>query len=268
MKSVLFTFLTTFLFNQAIVAQLNFNGNIDQAEYECKYVMTAISDDLEQSFEFILLVGNNHTLFIEERKLLRDSALAKLKNPDLKMQILGSLGSYRGGPKTKLLYNRISNVATVVEQPVVKSMYYEEKIALDWELTDNTKMLGNVECQQAFVSYAGRKYSAWYSKRTSLPVGPHKFYGLPGLIVYMEDTEGLFKFQLKSFKKSGGRPISLYEEYKPLKSSKSEIRKTLLNFIKNPQFGFESEGVTIDGVDFKSKKIPEPVFMEILESDQ
>ena len=44
--------------------------------------------------------------------------------------------------------------------------------------------------QKATTSYGGRDWIAWFTAEIPFQDGPYKFYGLPGLIVKMEDTTG------------------------------------------------------------------------------
>lgn len=77
---------------------------------------------------------------------------------------------------------------------------YKESMNFDWELAQQKEKIGSLMCEIAYVNYAVRTYKTWYSLDIPIPEGSYKFFGLPGLIVKMEDTKGYYTFELFSFK--------------------------------------------------------------------
>ncbi len=62
----------------------------------------------------------------------------------------------------------------------------------DWTLLpDTTRILGflcyKASCKAAIMDGAVRNYTVWYTPEIPIPVGPNKFYGLPGLILGVEE---------------------------------------------------------------------------------
>src|SRR5699024_1367735 len=55
--------------------------------------------------------------------------------------------------------------------------------------------------QKATTSFAGRDYEAWFTMEIPIPDVPYVFYGLPGLIVELYDTENHYHFTLQSLSK-------------------------------------------------------------------
>jgi GLPGLI family protein len=70
---------------------------------------------------------------------------------------------------------------------------------LSWNLSEVEKIIGGFLCKQAFTSFRGRNYEAWYAVNLPLPMGPWKLNGLPGLIIEANDKEGEVVFQFYSF---------------------------------------------------------------------
>ena len=64
-----------------------------------------------------------------------------------------------------------------------------------WEISDETATIFNYSCKKAEVDYGGRHYTAWFTMDIPISEGPWKFYGLPGLILKVEDDEGLFRYE-------------------------------------------------------------------------
>ncbi len=64
-----------------------------------------------------------------------------------------------------------------------------------WLLTDETDTIFNYPCKKATVNYGGRHYTAWYTSELPINDGPWKFFGLPGLILKVEDSEQFFIYE-------------------------------------------------------------------------
>lgn len=72
-------------------------------------------------------------------------------------------------------------------------LYVEDNITFDWELIDETKLIGSFLCKKAKTFYRGRIYSAWYALQIPNNYGPWKFRGLPGLILEVEEENSKFR---------------------------------------------------------------------------
>ena len=68
--------------------------------------------------------------------------------------------------------------------------------SLNWEIGSESKEIGGYTCIKAEASFRGRDYIAWFAPSIGVPAGPWKFYGLPGLIMEVEDKEGVFAWRL------------------------------------------------------------------------
>lgn len=81
------------------------------------------------------------------------------------------------------------------------NIQYEELFLLkenipyqDWEIHDETHEMLGYTCQKATCGFRGRDYNAWFTIAIPVNDGPYKFYGLPGLILSIEDTKSEVKF--------------------------------------------------------------------------
>lgn len=60
----------------------------------------------------------------------------------------------------------------------------------EWKILPEKQKIGEYNAQKAVTNYGGREWTAWFSADIPFQDGPYKFYGLPGLIVKMEDATG------------------------------------------------------------------------------
>lgn len=114
-----------------------------------------------------------------------------------------------------------------------------QKEDFKWKLINEQKVILGYVCDKATTTYAGREYVAWYTKEISVPDGPYKFQGLPGLILSVYDSNKQFQFTVFSIKNSSvlcntadqvqkSTPIT-FEEYSVLKKRYREKPSLFIN---------------------------------------
>lgn len=84
---------------------------------------------------------------------------------------------------------------------------YDDAIKFDWNILPEKQKIGAYNTQKATTEFGGRKWTAWFSSDIPFQDGPYKFYGLPGLIVKIEDDEKNYSWML-----SGNKKIENYDE--------------------------------------------------------
>jgi GLPGLI family protein len=75
---------------------------------------------------------------------------------------------------------------------------YEDFIQLNWNITENEKIIEGLICKNATTTFRGRSYNIWFSPAIPTTCGPWKFQGLPGLIVSVTDSKSEVIIKLKS----------------------------------------------------------------------
>jgi len=76
---------------------------------------------------------------------------------------------------------------------------------VQWEISSETKLIGNMTCRKALGRYGKISVTAWFCMDIPFRDGPLYYYGLPGLIVKLSDSQG-WEAELTSIKYAG--PIS------------------------------------------------------------
>lgn len=110
----------------------------------------------------------------------------------------------------------------------------------DWTFTEETDTILGYRCTRATTSFAGRDYTAWFSTDISLPFGPYKFGGLPGLILKIQDSEAQFVWEAIGFQKTK-IPILKYRYRGEKKCTAEEAGKIIARIFKSP-FAFLTAG--------------------------
>ncbi|MDY3316146.1 GLPGLI family protein [Riemerella anatipestifer] len=82
-----------------------------------------------------------------------------------------------------------------------KKFVYKEPVKLDWKIESDKATIENYSTQKATTSFGGRNWVAWFTTDIPFADGPYKFYGLPGLIVKIEDTQNHYQWVLKGNEK-------------------------------------------------------------------
>ena len=71
---------------------------------------------------------------------------------------------------------------------------------IKWTLLKGEKKFNNFICKKAKATFRGRTYNVWYTEKIPVSAGPWKLNGLPGLILSAEDTDGIYKWEVKNIK--------------------------------------------------------------------
>ena len=115
----------------------------------------------------------------------------------------------------------------------------------EWKILPEKQKIGAYNAQKATTSYGGREWVAWFSTDIPFQDGPYKFYGLPGLIVKLEDITGSHVMTLVGNKKMAA-PVSETEMDVPgnvkimgiggkeLEISKSQYKKLWKDYVNDP----------------------------------
>nr|WP_315034290.1 GLPGLI family protein [uncultured Chryseobacterium sp.] len=115
----------------------------------------------------------------------------------------------------------------------------------EWKIQADKQKIGEYNAQKATTSFGGREWIAWFSTDIPFQDGPYIFYGLPGLIVKLEDTTGSHTMLLignKTIKAVGEeKEMQLPEQVKVLglggkdiEVSKDQFKKAWKAYVNDP----------------------------------
>ena len=97
-------------------------------------------------------------------------------------------------------------------EPAPRQAWKLSTIATSTEGTETQTILGH-KCQRATCRFRGRDFVAWFAPDIPVRCGPWKFQGLPGLILKVYDTDGLYSFEAVGIE-TRPHPITRFIEYK------------------------------------------------------
>ena len=134
-----------------------------------------------------IFTGLKH--IISDSTMIADALKGIFSFPDGSMKIRYVVEKINNG---NLMYLYTPNH---MGDPVLKVKDDREII---WDISaEQEKILGHL-VQKATTFFAGREWTAWFTPEISIPDGPYKFYGLPGLILKISDKTNTHSFEIIS----------------------------------------------------------------------
>jgi GLPGLI family protein len=178
------------------------NAQVHRFYYELTYKPNKDSAKIEKEM-MVLDVAKEESLFLPYKQLEYDSLLAaNIK----KQKELGSnfdMSKFSNPPRYGFRIIKLQS-GTLTYKDIIgvsENYSYEEKPDLKWNISPEKEKMGSYNAQKATTSYAGRTWIAWFTADIPIQNGPYKFFGLPGLIIKLEDSENNFSWILEGNKK-------------------------------------------------------------------
>lgn len=152
----------------------------------------------------LLDIDKNGSSYYSHQKFVADSTI----KADIEKQLRstpGNININRKGDTGQVSYK------VTKEYPDFKT-YLFTRVSMDnykvledkkpeWKILPEKQKIGEYNAQKATTNFGGRQWTAWFSTDIPFQDGPYKFYGLPGLIVKIEDKTGTHSMELKGNKK-------------------------------------------------------------------
>ena len=191
-------------------------GNTDEATIRCYYRFSQKkkTGDIVVQDTMTLDIGSQMSRYYDGSRILRDSifgsvitgldpnriksvSVIKDREPDFLDNMLGDTyhnNAYQGISE-QIFKNRKAGIITMFN--IVSERYKgnDPVGVLDWTILPDTASFLDYPCQKATLKFRGRNYEAWFAPQIPVNDGPWKFFGLPGLILKVKDTESQFDFE-------------------------------------------------------------------------
>ena len=116
---------------------------------------------------------------------------------------------------------KLTEYATMPQWLESNNSYYTEPYPLQqWQMGAETQTILGHRCQKATCHWRGRDFVAWFAPDIPVKAGPWKFGGLPGLILKLQDTAGVYRFEAVQI---SSRPYPIYKyDFKAYRASTRE----------------------------------------------
>jgi GLPGLI family protein len=191
------------------------NAQVNRFYYDYKYIPDSINKADVKSDVMLLDIDKNGSKYYSREKFVSDSAT----KADIAKQMKGGFGgsiNIKKNIKPGMIFTSVTKAypdyKVALSEKIGNTTY---KIAEDqkpeWKILPEKQKIGEYNAQKATTTYGGREWTAWFSTDIPFQDGPYKFYGLPGLIVKLED-------------KTGSHTMTLIGNKKTVASSETEVQ--------------------------------------------
>lgn len=226
-----------------------FQSQSKQFLYEYRYIPDSTEKKQTMTEIMVLDIDKKRSLFFGQEMYRSDSTLVS----DSKKGIFSM-------PPDKLMISeqviKYPNSSQIEYSKIISYGKYlvNQEVKLPWKLNPEFKTILHHKVQKASVAFGGRQWTAWFAKDIPFQDGPYKFYGLPGLILELEDDGKNHRYVLKGIRDNQEELVYPFvNNYKVLKVSYPQFIKLYKNYRTNPVAGLEipdyqdTEGNTISG---------------------
>lgn len=182
------------------------SAQVNRFFYDYKYISDSTNKADVKSDVMFLDIDKNGSKYYSREKFASDSAT----RADIAKQMKGGFG---GSINIKRNIKQGTISSTVIKKYPDYSVSFSENIGNtaykmaedqkpEWKILPEKQKIGEYNTQKATTNYGGRSWIAWFSTDIPFQDGPYKFYGLPGLIVKIEDKTGSHIMTLMGNKKT------------------------------------------------------------------
>lgn len=189
-----------------LLAGILANAQINRFFYDYKFIPDSNNKEDVKSEMMYLDIDKNGSKYYSREKFVNDSTI----QAEISKQMKGGLGGNINIKKT--LNSGMISFTVTKQYPDYKvslsekigNTYYKvpENQKPEWKILPDKQKIGEYNTQKATLDFGGRSWLAWFTTDIPIQDGPYKFYGLPGLIVKIEDTTGSHMMTLVGNKKT------------------------------------------------------------------
>ena len=234
---------------------------LEYARLECIYEQTDVDTVLSQSRDefFLLSIGDVYSLYKGYSSFRLDSA-CKAMNWNITYAQGDSLSDIylTSGQLPEVLYDMRTDVFTVNEYNLFDFYQYEDSTArFFWTLLPDTTEVCGYVCRKAEATFRGIRWTAWYAPEIPLGIGPWKFNGLPGLVLWAYDDKGTHDVKLTAVRRSAGTRITFQTE-KRFRAKRERVNSQMRRFKTGMQPYDSATGFPMYEIDKQGNRKPMP----------
>lgn len=193
--------------------------------YSLSYQPDSLPPHFTRQEDQILLIGENVSLYSSYNAWVFEKKMRELENALELQEYLFTkpaiphnlIRIYKNIPQGKLTFS---------DWVSPNNLKYEESLGLfHWVLTGDTATIKGFKAQKATCDFGGRSWVAWFTPEIPYSDGPHKFNGLPGLILNLHDSRNHYVFELISIEKPKEKIMIEYLEKEYVETTKFDYFK-------------------------------------------
>jgi len=214
--------------------ELTFKPKKDSAKMDKVITILDITDKNRSIYQDYTVIAQDSIMKVEIEAMQKAGIMKDLsktiKTPKISARI------YKSYPGMKVQY-----VDKIASGFTPANIGYSEDLKFNWNILNDKQKIGEYNTQKATTEFGGRKWTAWFSTDLPFQDGPYKFFGLPGLIVKIEDDQKNYSWVLQ-----GNKKVKDYTEYSYIENlmqakggkvnelPREKFEKTFSDFKKDP----------------------------------
>ncbi|MDR6921403.1 MULTISPECIES: GLPGLI family protein [Chryseobacterium] len=214
--------------------ELTFKPKKDSAKLDKVITVLDITDKNRSVYQDYTIIAQDSIMKVEFEAMQKAGMMKdiskSIKTPKISARV------YKFYPGMKIQYtDKIANGF------IPSNIGYNEDLKFNWKILNDKQKIGEYNAQKATTEFGGRKWTAWFSTDIPFQDGPYKFWGLPGLIVKIEDDQKNYSWVLQ-----GNKKVKDYTEFSYIETfaqatggkvrelTREKFEKTFNDFKKDP----------------------------------
>lgn len=262
MKKInIFFLLIGILHSSSLHSQIKGEANY-LIKYEANFAFDS-TDREERTIEMhSLYTGDKTSYYVSDLFIALDSIISQFReNPQAGMRRMR--GNFIDMPRPEFIakvYKDLEKKEALIQATLIRDqvIYEEEDFPVSWNISDETKEIGEYLAQKAVTDFGGRKWEAWFTFQVPIQDGPYIFSGLPGLILELSDSDNDYQFSVTSIKPLKEKYSINSDSREVKKTSKSRFITRYKNFRENPL------GEFADRLRNSEMQFPDPITGEMI----
>lgn len=223
----------TILLSQNLMAQDN-EIALAKIHYNFVYINDTTQLDKNHHDEMVLYLGQHSSFYTSyANKRMEENLRKQVESPDFDGN-LTITGSGSGTPESYYTIPAKKFFQQVYSLNGENYLVEEEFPKLNWEIEQETKVIGGYNCQKAETHFKGRDYIAWFTTDIPFQAGPWKLQGLPGLILEASDSKNEVQFKYAGFDKIETSGLTVGVPENTIKTNKKALTNLIEAVRKNP----------------------------------